>query len=61
MLSDDRADPVAPQAGVETEPTEAAVAVSMSVEGRDVQAVADERANTERDRWKRVLGPIPVI
>jgi hypothetical protein len=61
MLSEDRGDPVAPQAGVETELTKAAVAVSMSVEWRDRQAVDDERANTERDRRKRVLAPIPVI
>ena len=60
MLSDDRGDPVAPQAGVETEPTETAIAVGVSVEWRNRQAVDDERANTERDRRKRVLGAIPV-
>jgi hypothetical protein len=61
MLSDDRGDPVAPQVGVETELTQPAVALGVSVEWRDRQAVDDERANTERDRRKRVLAPIPVV
>ena len=61
MLSQDRCKPFAPDAGLEAEVPQTAVAVSVAIEWRDSQAVEDERSDLEPDRRKRVLGPVRVI